>query len=386
MLARALPLVLLVAGCGRALDAGDVGPLVDGGAAGDLATPRDLAAGSDGGVTCGDLGSDPQCGACGRQCSVIATGQSMPSAIVVDAQNVYWRNLGVLTHPAPPDPGPWGHGQLMSSPVDSADPTVLGTELTDEGDGMQPAALALAGGLLYFSQAPDNAPRNLVTCATSGCGAAPTVVHTGGELTALALDDSAIYWTDFSASAVESLPLGGGSATTLWTPPVIGAAGDGVAAGLALDGDNVYWANGGSIFTCPKSGCGGVPTTVASALSFRSVVLVDANNVYWADTNPNQLGAIYECPKSGCGTTPTVLASGIDGAAGLAIDADSVYWVEYYGSSISRCAIGGCGNRPTLLAAQLKSPVAIAVDDRNVYWTEVGGGGAGDGAVKRMAK
>jgi hypothetical protein len=387
MLARALPLVLLVAGCGRSLDAGDAGLGVDMA----LAVDSDFALGATGagdlGVTCGDLGTDPQCGSCGRECLVIATGQSMPAALVVDSQNVYWRNLGILADPEPPYPGPYSHGQLMSSPVGSASPTVLGSELTDAPEAFDPAALALAGGLLYFSQAPPFAAQNLVTCAISGCAGAPTVLLTGAELATLAVDAGSVYWTDFSASAVLSVPLSGGSVTTLWTPPVVGAPGVGVASGLAIDGNDLYWANGSSILTCPKSGCGAAPTTVAAqALSFKSVVVVDANNVYWTDSNPFRTGKIYECPKSGCGTTPTVLADGIDGARGLAVDADDVYWVEYYGGTIFRCAISGCANQPTLLAAQLSFPIAIAVDDHNVYWTEAGDGGSGAGAVKRMAK
>ncbi len=391
MLARALPLLLLVAGCGRGLDAG--GPP-------DAGAPADFAAGDaapappapDLEITCGDLGTDPQCGACGHACQVIAGAQSNPAAIVVDAVNVYWRNLGVLTDVEPPAPGIYVHGQVVTSPVANAALVVIGDEISDIQDAPSPAAFAVAGGVAYFSVTNGDGSRSLDSCAVTGCGAAPMALFSGGQFQSIAVDGSGIYWTDYSNAAIDSGPLAGGTATTLWEPPVVGAPGHGVASGAVVDDTNVYWTNSlGTIYTCPKSGCGAGPTIVATTRSYVSVIAVDADNVYWTNNNPETSpeifsGKIYQCAKSGCGSSPILLADGINGARGLAIDSANVYWVEYFGGTLSSCAIGGCNGRPTLLAAGLASPIAIAVDDSYVYWTEEGSGLANAGVVKRLTK
>lgn len=373
MLARVLPLALLVVGCGHAAKPEG---------AADAAVSADLAP-ADLGITCGDLGTT-ECGACGHACEIIAATQSNPAAIAVDATTIYWRNLGVLTDVEPPAPGIYVQGQFVTSPVGSIAPAVVAEELVDLLDFPSPAPLAVAAGIAYFSQTSGNASRQLVSCGSSGCG---VPLFSGDEYQSIAVDGSGIYWTDYSNAAITSGPLGGGAATILWEPSVVGAPGHGVSSGAAVDDTNVYWTNSlGTIYTCPKSGCGAGPTTVASTSSYVTVIAVDTTNIYWTNNNPFGAGVIYQCAKSGCGDTPIVLAEHINGARGLAIDSNNVYWVEYFGGTLWSCAIGGCNQSPTLLAAQLASPIAIAVDDKYVYWTEEGSGAANAGAVKRLTK
>jgi hypothetical protein len=119
------------------------------------------------------------------------------------------------------------------------------------------------------------------------------------------------------------------------------------------------------------------PVVLASAQGNLNNVAVDANNVYWADGGTN--GTILQLPIGG-GTALT-LATGQGVEAFVAVDSNFVYWTtegppgnSQGAGSIARCAIGtNCGSSPTVLASGRTSPEGIAVDATDFYWTEVAG-------------
>ena len=110
---------------------------------------------------------------------------------------------------------------------------------------------------------------------------------------------------------------------------------------------NVYWTTygDGTVRTCPASGCGGAPTTLASVQNSLASLAVDATNVYWVNY---QTGTVMKCGVGGCGGSPTTLWLGPAGLTAIAADGTNVYFTT--GTQVMRCAIGGCNDDPTTLA------------------------------------
>ena len=213
----------------------------------------------------------------------------------------------------------------------------------------------------------------------------------------LAVFQGTFYWTRFSAELYACPTAGcGSSKATLWS-----AGYSPCDVGVAVDASGIYWVANApdTLFSCPLGGCGGAPTTLMAGspdVADLQQVALDANNVYFTDGNPLELGMILACAKSGCGSTPTVLASGLDAPIAIATDGINVYWTEtgpnfVAGAPVTgvglvrKCAVGGCGNAPTTVATGLTSPGALALDDANVYWTE-GGTAAGGGKIWKAPK
>jgi hypothetical protein len=84
----------------------------------------------------------------------------------------------------------------------------------------------------------------------------------------IAVDDLNAYWTDPTAGTVSSIPLDGGTVTTL-------AQGQQKPWRLAIDSSFVYWTNnlGGAVMRAPKDGSA-APTVVSTAVSPTEIAVV----------------------------------------------------------------------------------------------------------------
>jgi hypothetical protein len=312
----------------------------------------------------------------------LASGQEAPVAIAVDGVNVYWMNLGTNATTDAKAPLGWTGGQVSKCPVAGCGgaPVVLASNLAQGASAEAPAPFASDGVSVYWST--DSGPR-IVKCGVGGCGDQPEVIGPQGAQ-GLAVFQGSVYWTEFSAE-LYTCPIAGcgSSEAALWS-----AGYSPCDVGVAVDASGIYWVAQApnTLFGCPLGGCAGGPTVLmagsADVADVRQVAL-DANNVYFTDGNPLQLGMILACAKSGCGATPTVLASGLDAPIAIATDGINVYWTEtgpdvvagapVTGAGLVRkCAVAGCGNAPTNVATGLTGPGALALDDANVYWTEAG--------------
>src|SRR5579863_1649109 len=207
VLARAVGLAIAISGCGTsgARAAPDASPFMEG----TDATKPGPVPGTDGGdatgtpsleagTTAGDDSNAP------RPSGVLVSGQHTPIGIALDDANVYWVNLGTYSQ------GMYGAAQIMK-------------------------------------------------CAKTGCGNAPTVLASG--------------------------PWG---ATTR----------------LAVSGGNVYWAGQDVVLSCPTDGCPGGPTVLWSGSLAPTDVAVGATAIYFGNSFSNQL---LMCPLGGCGQSPTVV-------------------------------------------------------------------------------
>jgi hypothetical protein len=217
-------------------------------------------------------------------------------------------------------------------------------------------------------------------CSNMGCDDAPDAI-TGEAATGLAVHSGTVYWTANNGTVSMCAVSGCRVPTRVWSPTV-----SAIATGLAVDASGIYWASEprGQILTCGIGGCTDHPKQLNPSdtqVAALGQVALDADNVYFVDRNPSPQGMILKCPKLGCDGASTVLASGLGSPAGIATDGLYVYWTEagdYFvdghavanAGNVRKCAVDGCNNTPTTIAAGVSSPSGIAVDESFVYWAD----------------
>jgi hypothetical protein len=349
---------------------------------------------ADGGYDAGFCASGDKCTACGGTCCrgrcvvKLASGQDRPTAIAVDATHVYWANVGTLA-----DAGGGiisGTGSIVKTPVGGGVPVTLAS-----GQALPTGIVVDATNVYWTNEGdsdPSSAPVGTVMSVPLGGGAAITLASGQSMPQSIAVDATSVYWTNES-SMLEGMggvlvsgyavkvPLGGGAVTTL-------ASSSGPSAGIAVDATNVYWAAGGNVMSVPLNG--GTSNTVTSDPSELGTVVavgVDATNVYFTTQDgalKNQYGSVMSAPLGGGKATPLTKAGSIPGGlAALPLPitpgetSSSVYWtggppaLDWGAEDVSRVSVDG--DTPMTLAAGSDWTVGIAVDETSVFWTATSG-------------
>jgi hypothetical protein len=275
--------------------------------------------------------------------TTLASGQSSVNAIAVDDENVYWTDSGPFF---PPGPLVYS-GKVMKIAKSGGTPVTLAShrDVTEY--------LALGSRDLYWLEGD---------FVASGGGAEVTthvmkMPKSGGSpiqfaLSAppyfipgavLAVDATSVYWNNFFD--LVKAPLGGGTPTTLVSPPDGGSSLQTI--GLAVNSTTVFAAllecSGmcgatDQLWSVPKAG--GVVTTLASGLD-PEIVVADDTTVYWIDTGatsgPPLQGSILTVPTTG--GIPTTLATNQENAYPLVVDSSSLYW------AVDPCKSDDCPGR-----------------------------------------
>ncbi len=137
--------------------------------------------------------------------------------------------------------------------------------------------------------------------------------------------------------------------------------------GMASDGTDLFFAdegagvNNGTVQRIPVGG--GSATPIASGQSVPVDVVVDANNVYWANAGD---GSVWKSDK----TTPNPIKlagpSGQGHATHLRVDATNVYFTDHTSGLVKRVPIAG-GN-VTTMTTQVGGVGYIAIDSKNAYF------------------
>ncbi|APR82696.1 Putative serine/threonine-protein kinase pknH [Minicystis rosea] len=306
--------------------------------------------GGTGGVACGSQGfAEP---------IVFATGESVPHEIAVDANAVYWVDIGTAV----------GQGQVVR--VDKAPPH---TRTILEGSLVQALGMAVDAAHVYTTYAAGNG-YTVVHQLPKG-GGPPNVVYNysggNGAFAAFALQGATFAIATAAPFEGGTVCLGdtaSKSCTQL-------ASNLGPVRAVALDAGTIYWSTNqtGEVFR--RQGSTSEAFVAAGGEAGLSSLTIDADNVYW--TNDGD-GTVKMLAKSSPGGEPTVLATNEGSPRGIAVDDECVYWADYT-SGLVRAAPKAGGPSITLAAGQ--GPYAIAVDASGVYAAV-----EGDGVVLQIAK
>jgi hypothetical protein len=239
----------------------------------------------------------PTSGCVDAGASVIASNQVFPSAVAVDATNVYWTTAGTLsTCP------------LSGCP---AGPVVLAS-------ATQPLAVAQDAVNLYWTEFNFASPAagSVYACPKPGCVPITTVASSQTGPFGVAVDDAGIYWLDNAAMPPQLAQCQLACGSPSFTP-----ISPNDPRYIATDGTRIYWTDRAAVWACSEGACdAGV---LAPNQQSASGIALDTGNVYWASSGN---GAIMTCSKTAC--SPIVLALGQAQPHGVAVDSVAVYWTN----------------------------------------------------------
>ncbi|MDE3067354.1 MAG: DUF5050 domain-containing protein [Verrucomicrobiota bacterium] len=228
-------------------------------------------------------------------------------------------------------------------------------------DGHTPTAV-VAGSTLYGGVGGYSA-YDVFSLPASGGSDTILTSTTGGIF--LGVSGSTIYYSS-GFSYVNGIPTSGGSSTQL-------ASGNWVRS-FAMDDSAIYFCEYSSKDVRKFTLSSHAIATLVTGNSSEVGVFIDTNNVYLNDN-----GNIKVVPKAG-GAETTLVSSGV--ANGLASDGTNVYYLE--NSVIKYIPVTG-GSSLDLTAIPTNSLTSFVIGSANVYWSDTSGG-AGAGKIWRMAK
>jgi hypothetical protein len=234
-----------------------------------------------------------------------------------------------------------------------------------------PGGVAADDTYVYFA-----ASDRVLRCPLGGCGdAGPVELASGNDVTSVAVDATGLYYTDGSGLRMCALASCNGTNGIQYARESRGR-------GLVLDGTELFACGGGgtNVYTCPVTGC---PTDRGIRIwsgDDSYAVGVDGMSVFFTrerctatdgyGTCTARATSIEACPRAGCGAgAPTRITGNVDthaiGPFGLAVDATGVYFasdgrvrhVPKAGGTISTIFQGG-------------DPRGVALDARGIYWTD----------------
>jgi hypothetical protein len=221
------------------------------------------------------------------------------------------------------------------------------------------------------SPAPDNAAWYRGPDTSPGAGAGSELIVKEQRISALAADDSHLFWV----AGVQSGSVKGCAVSDCAATLTEYARGDdGRSVALASNGTDLYWSFTArpdtGVWTCPVTGCLGEPKRISPDSGMS--LLTDSTHVYWHDQSwPPR---VLRCPRSGCPAGPESLGS-FDGIIrGLALrDADLYVAIRYptatgYAGRI--VAISTKDARQRIVADGLPTCGAIAASGTEVFWLE----------------
>lgn len=219
-------------------------------------------------------------------------------------------------------------------------------------------------------------------------GRSPTLLATGFDPFRIAVDDQNVYFANSNESAVRSIPKAGGA------PVVITSDIDGVVA-IAVDSTHVYFSGTSKISRVPLSGGPNEEIFRAKESNVGIVTMkLDPSGLYFYASSGGDGGAITKLPLEG--SPPIIVTDGLQAGDALTVADGFLYFVENGNSwtttdvtdpesgETSEVALEGSGTLKKWRIDGSEPPVtltdgqaltsSVAVSEGYVYWA---GGDAG---------
>jgi hypothetical protein len=186
------------------------------------------------------------------------------------------------------------------------------------------------------------------------------IANEPGEPTALAVDDTHVYWTNATTGDVRRAPITGGVPQTVWDGP----SGTFLGEGIVRSGGDVYFtlddADGGGVFRCPAAGCGAAaPQAVVAPLVAPGFVGIADGGILLVSesTNPGRVG---RC-KLPCTSGLDVVAATEAFPQYVATAGDDLYWSAIIpGPGNLRAKLDNAGGPQTFASSQPVQQVEVS--------------------------
>ncbi len=287
---------------------------------------------------------------------VVASGQSHPWGVYVDATHVYWSNKGDANV----------EGAVMRVAKTGGAPERVAGAKT-------PYAIAVYGRrVLWTSPTPVGGGIAESIPGSGSSGTTTALVHRAlHEPWSLVVRGNRIYWTELGERVVMSAPIDDPNATVAlpvidWSKIETHATAKGRPVGLAVDDTHVYWTDSDPGVVAKTPIAGGAVTALVTGGDKTTGIAVDGTHVYWSEWGS---GRIAKIPKEG-GAIVT-LATGEKGARSIAMDATRIYFTHPPSGSVK--SVAKTGGAVVTHATGQKHPYSVAVDDTSFYWANVDG-------------
>lgn len=336
-----------------------------------------------GGSTSGSSGTT---GTTASDDTVIATGLTDPSDLLIDGTAAYW-----TTTPQQPSTGDAVPGSIDTVPLTGGTPSVRVPST------LFPGALASDGTHLFWFAQDASGVAQIMTSAIDGSN--PTVLAALGDATTRVAEDTrlfavdgTLYWGD-DGQGVMSLPPGG-VPTPLVAPSVI-LGGPLIAA----DDTGLVWTESDGSHTLLRhaalDGSGAATlATFASGLDgviYPAAIGVDGTKLVWFQVDrsgQDDVSSLYEVPLSG-GTPSKILD--YDGEVdAMAVDSGGIYFHDDVASTEAVYKVTGSTtaifhSAPNALSTSANDQRFLRLDAANLYWVS-GGSNGGQAALHKKAR
>jgi len=193
----------------------------------------------------------------------------------------------------------------------------------------------------------------------------------------VAVDGSFVYFATIKNDghmSLDRVPKAGGARTVL-------SALDGDVQALAVDASALYWASldpikGGfemSIRTMPKQGGAAKKLARREGFATSAALLLVGDDVVWADAGPR--GQVASVPKRG-GRTRVLATSSRGVAPYLAFDGRTLFWAEGYSKGLQGqqwglvMSVAPTGGASVAVTSELKQIGGLSADRGGVYLGE----------------
>ena len=335
-----------------------------------------------------DAGSPIDGGGMSGNIKTLASTPGESAGIAVQGTNVYW-----LVSTSDSNAGPYG---LLTMPTTGGAVTTLATE-------PRPHAVAADATNVYWTTDNDDPTATTgdgLLRMTPRAGGPTTTIATGvqPEVNQIALGPTGVYWVSAGGTIAGTIlmqtPLGGGTATTIFSPPYAVQV-----EAFAADATNVYWVESnspvgknavGSVDIVKMPLAGGTQVTLASTSpctggSPCTALVVGSSSVFFSDG-----AGVESVPIAGGSVTTLVPRQNVKP---VAVDSGFVYLAEFaqqvpFAQLLKVPLSGGTPKLLASLSETLDYLTGVAIDGTSLYFATTefctDGGSAPCAVVKKV--